>query len=177
MQSSSGQVPLAILSDVALPREWLVDPGSPGALAALAALAVVSGFVVINLAPPAPPRPDADATGDATADATAGDARDSWCSRCLGGMRTPLLEAEGDDARSERSDERHLPVEVRGEAGTCTAAAAAAAAGIDDSGGRAAPAALASGRDEPAEWANAQRSLPEQTNSTHAQGCYTTVTL
>lgn len=43
-------IPLAILSDLMLPHEWLVDPSPPTVWSALAALTVILGFVAINLA-------------------------------------------------------------------------------------------------------------------------------
>jgi len=48
-------VPLAMLSDLLLPEEWLVDPHSPDAFSVAAAIAVVAGFVAINCASD-PPR-------------------------------------------------------------------------------------------------------------------------
>ncbi|CAE8617722.1 unnamed protein product [Polarella glacialis] len=43
-------VPLAMLSDVFMPRKWLVDPQTPGATSILASALVLCGFVLINAA-------------------------------------------------------------------------------------------------------------------------------
>ena len=43
-------VPLAILSEAVLPREWLVAPSAPSLTSAAAAVCVVAGFLTINTA-------------------------------------------------------------------------------------------------------------------------------
>ena len=43
-------VPLAVLSDVSMPPEWLIDPAPPTPLSVLAAVAVIGGFVAITAA-------------------------------------------------------------------------------------------------------------------------------
>ena len=43
-------VPLAMLSDMLMPKDWLVDPMKPTPFSLLSAAAVVSGFVAINVA-------------------------------------------------------------------------------------------------------------------------------
>ena len=48
-------VPIAIASELVLPRGWLVDPSPPTPLRLAGALLVVAGFVGISLAPDPPP--------------------------------------------------------------------------------------------------------------------------
>lgn len=81
-------VPLAILSDLLLPRAWLVDPVDPTATSVLAAIAVVGGFVAI-----------AAAGGGAGGD---GDGRS-----CDIALHAPLLGGAADAPRSDSP-----PVEV-----------------------------------------------------------------
>lgn len=98
-------VPLAILSDLVLPRAWLIDARAPTAISALAALAVVAGFVAINLAggDGAPPREEGEA-GRALprpAEPEEHEGAKGYCSSCLRSVHAPLLEASA--PRSEPS--------------------------------------------------------------------------
>jgi len=82
------QVPLAIVSDLVLPRAWLVDPQAPRVTSLAAAAAVVAGFIAINCAAKAEDRRTerAEHEGD--------------CDMCLcqwTGTRVPLLGRRADD--------------------------------------------------------------------------------
>ena len=81
-------VPLAILSDLMLPKSWLVDPVTPTAVPLLSAAAVIGGFVAINLAP----------AGDGDGDGRGGEG----CWRV--GMRAPLLAGLGGAGASRGVD-------------------------------------------------------------------------
>ena len=87
-------MPLAMLSDLLLPEQWLVEPQAPNAFSVLAALAVVGGFVAINCAP----------RHDSTAPRAAGDEPCPWRWRS---MRAPLLggRERGPTSSSSRVDE------------------------------------------------------------------------
>ena len=89
-------VPLAMISDVALPREWLVDPASPTIFSVCAALAVVAGFVAIT------------AAGDGS-DAGSDDERGDACGAAL---RAPLLRWRRSAAGERLRDEPATPADV-----------------------------------------------------------------
>ena len=82
-------MPLAIVSDLVLPRAWLVDPQAPGVTSLAAAFAVVAGFVAINCAAKAEDRPTERASHHG-----------GGCDMCMcqwTGTRVPLLGRRADD--------------------------------------------------------------------------------
>ena len=90
-------VPLAILSDVLLPAEWLVDPRVPTASSVMAAVAVVAGFLTINVA---------SANEQEGTRGRRGGGIPEWCSGWS--MRDPLLGL----ARRTDSSTQHGPADA-----------------------------------------------------------------
>lgn len=102
-------VPLAILSDLVLPPEWLVAPSAPTALSLLAACAVVAGFVAITCASKDDEQASGhhsqgEAEGGAEADAPAASSRE-WCP----GMHDPLLGQGSSYGTSQHGARRAQP--------------------------------------------------------------------
>ena len=79
-------IPVAMVCEVALPKDWMLDASAPTALSATGAAVVVLGFVAVNRASAAEPLPLA----DAAAAAAAADDDLGPCSRLLG-LRVPFL--------------------------------------------------------------------------------------
>ena len=77
------------MSDLVLPRAWLVDPQAPGVTSLAAAVAVVAGFVAIHCAAKAEDRPTERASHHG-----------GGCDMCMcqwTGTRVPLLGRRADD--------------------------------------------------------------------------------